>query len=56
MSDVFNRITDLSSQKRELLARLLKQRGLDAARLPIGPRSATGPAERMDGSAEEVRS
>src|SRR5262249_58261102 len=35
MSDVFNRITDLSPQKRELLTRLLRERGFDLSHLPI---------------------
>ncbi|HEY0737024.1 MAG TPA: amino acid adenylation domain-containing protein [Herpetosiphonaceae bacterium] len=35
MSDVFNRISDLSEQKRALLARLLKERGVDPSTLPI---------------------
>ncbi|HEY0602391.1 MAG TPA: amino acid adenylation domain-containing protein [Herpetosiphonaceae bacterium] len=39
MSDVFNRISDLSEQKRALLARLLKERGVDPATLPIPPRT-----------------
>ncbi|HEX6292477.1 MAG TPA: amino acid adenylation domain-containing protein [Herpetosiphonaceae bacterium] len=39
MSDMFNRIADLSPQKRELLAKLLKSRGVDPSRLPIVPRT-----------------
>jgi amino acid adenylation domain-containing protein len=39
MSDVFNRMADLSQQKRELLTRLLRERGFDLSRLPIIPRA-----------------
>jgi amino acid adenylation domain-containing protein len=38
MSDLTKRISDLSPAKRELLARLLKQKGMANSRLPIMPR------------------